>query len=248
MSRPLLQILFSLGLLVLLTGFGSAQTSDTGIPETDSLSWYIQMKYGLDQELYNGLQYHKRNVQYKGDPYFPEDVFYKGSVTIKGVKYEPEWLKYDSYLQDLILEYTDFQGRYNQLILNNIQVESFCLGSFCFQNLSLADDPHRFYQVLESGHVSCYIHWRREIHATHDDLKYSHEYTRPIGTYFIRYGDQLYSFVNRKEILGIFPDSVQPEMKKYLRKQHFQLRETGPNEIQGLINFISSLLETSARL
>jgi hypothetical protein len=244
MSGSPLQILLSLSFVLILTGNGIAQAPNSAVQEPDSLSRYIDMKYGLDQELFNGIQYYKTNVQYKGNPYFPEDVFYNGSVTLRGVKYDKVLLKYDSYSQQLILKYTDFKDRVNLLIINEIHVDSFCLGINCFQKLSLSDDGVLFYQVIEAGPVACYIYWRREIHSTQDDLQYSHEYTRPIGTYYIKYMDELYPIANRKEILGIFPESIQPEVKKYFRLAHFRFREAGPKEIQNLLNFISSLIET----
>ena len=243
MSGSILQILFSLFLVLILTGNGSAQPSSSAIPETDSLSRYIQMKYGLDQELFNGIQYYKRNVQYKGNPYFPEDVFYNGSATLRGVRYDNVLLKYDSYSQQLILKYTDFKDRINLLIINNIHLDSFCLGIYCFQKLSLSEDRVQFHQVLNSGPVSCYIYWRREIHSTIDDLTYTHEYSSHIGTYYIRYRGEIHPIASRKELLGVFPESLQPELKRYLRQEHFRFREAGPKEIQKLLNFISSLIE-----
>jgi len=249
MSGSILQMLFSLFLVLILTGNGSAQSSNSAIPETDSLSLYIQMKYGLDQELFNGFQYYKRNVQYKGHPYFPEDAFYNGSVTLKGVDYDNVQLKYDNYSQHLILKYTDFKERINLLIINSIHVDSFCLGTYCFQKLSLSDDRVLFHQVLEAGPLTCYIYWKREAHTLDYDheFKYTHEYSRPIGTFYIRYGEEFQPFTNRKELLRIFPESLQPEIKRYFRQQHLQLREAGPKDIQNLLNFISSRIETSSQ-
>jgi hypothetical protein len=244
MSGSPLQILLSLSFVLILTGNGIAQTPNSASQEPDSLSWYIEMKYGLDQELFNGIQYYKTNVQYKGNPYFPEDVFYNGTVTLKGVRYDNVKLKYDSYSQQLILNYTDFKDRINLLILNSIHIDSFCLGISCFQKLALSDDRVLFHQVIASGPVSCYIYWRREIHSLNYDFQYTHEYSSPIGTYYFRYMDEFHSIANKKELLGIFPESIQPEVKKYFRLAHFRFREAGPKEIQNLLNFISSLIET----
>jgi len=238
------QILFSLYFIFFLTESGSAQTPNSAIQDTDSLSRYIQMKYGLDQELINGSEYYKRNVQYKGNPYFPEDVFYNGSVTLTGVRHDNVKLKYDCYSQQLILKYTDFKVRVNLLIINEIHVESFCLEANCFENLSLYDEEARFYQVIDSDSMSCYIYWRKEIHSTHDDLQYSHEYTRPIGTFYIRYMNEFHPIANRKELMGIFPESIQPQIRKYFRQVHFRFREAGPKDLQNLLNFISSRIET----
>ena len=157
-------------LAIILSGPLMAQPLRSEGPDKDSLSRYIQMKYGLDQELFNGYQYYKRFLKYKGDPFFPEDSFYEGSVTIGGVEYEPVSLKYNSYSQYLILEYTDFKDRYNQLRLNNIHIDSFRLGTHRFQKLSLLSNEPLCYQEISSGSVACYIHWAKDIHATSDDL------------------------------------------------------------------------------
>ena len=244
MSGSPLRILLTLSFVLILTGNGSAQASNSAVQKPDSLSWYIEMKYGLDQELFNGIQYYKTNVQYKGNPYFPEDVFYNGSVTLRGARYDNVKLKYDSYSQQLILNYTDFKDRVNLLIINSIHIDSFCLGISCFQKLSLSDDGVLFYQVIKAEPVSCYIYWRREIHSLNYDFQYTHEYSSPIGKYYIRYLDEFHPIANRKELLGIFPASVQPELKRYLRQEHFRFRGAGPKELQNLLNFISSLIET----
>jgi hypothetical protein len=247
MPGTILQILFSSFILLALTGSVPAQLSQATPPEEDSLSWYIQMKYGLDQELINGFQYDKRNVQYKGDPFFPDDHFYKGSVTLEGITYDDVQLKYDSYSQQLILGYNDFKKQYNQLIINNIQVDSFSLGTYRFKHIALSDPRMLFYQVFEAGPVTCYIHWKRDIHATHDDLQYSHEYTVPIGTFYIGYMGKIHPVTNRKSFILVFPDTLQPEIKRYFRQQQLRLREVGPKEIQSLLNFIGDLSEPIPR-
>ena len=223
-----------------------AQPGNSAIPETDSLSRYIEKKYGLDQELINGTQYYVLNVQYKGNPFFPDDKFYTGSVTLRGVLYDHVQLKYDNYSQYLILAYTDFEERYNQLIINSIHVDSFRLGIHSFQNRAIAGHTQRFYQLLKSGPVTCYIHWKREIHTLDYDFefKYTHEYSQPIGTYYIKYRDQVQTFSNRNSFISVFPESLHRDIKKYFRQQHLIFREAGPAEIQKLLDFVSSRLET----
>lgn len=235
------QILFKSFLAFLLTGQAIAQPIKTSVPDLDSLSGYIQMKYGLDQDLFNGFQYYARFPLYKGDPFFPEDSFYEGSLSIRGVLYENVQLKYNSYSQYLILEYTDFGERYNQLRFNNIHIDSFQLGNYHFQKLSLVSEEPLFYQVLSSGTLTCYIHWEKNIHATSDDLQYSHEYSNPQGTYYISYRGVIQTFTSRKSFISIFPESMQGEIKRYFRRQHLSFREAGPTDIQNLLIYINQL-------
>ena len=247
MSVSPLRILLTLSFVLIVTGNGIAQLSSSAIQETDSLSRYIQMKYGLDQELFNGIQYYNRNVQFKGNPCFLEDKFYSGSVTLKGLSYDNVLLKYDCYSQKLILKYTDLKSRINLLIIESIHVDSFCLESNCFQNLSLVDGEQRFYQVIGSGPVSSYIFWRKEIHSTSYDFTYTHEYGALKGMYYISYRGEFFPISNRKSIILIFPESIQPDVRRFLRQEHFRLREAGPKEIQNLLNYISSRIETPSQ-
>ena len=243
MPRLTLQILFSTFIVLTLTGTGRAQLPNTPLPDNDSLSWYIDMKYGLDQELFNGLQYYKKYVQYKGDPFYPQDKFYNGSVTLKGITYDGVQLKYNCYSQQLILGYTDFKEQYNQLIINNIHIDSFSLGRYRFKNVALTNHRDLIYQFMEAGTVSCYIHWRRDIHTTHDDLRYSHEYTDPIGAFYICYKGEIHPVDNREKIILIFPESIQPDIKRYIRREHLRLSKAEASEILDLISFIGNLTE-----
>jgi len=247
MPRQSLRILLTFCFVFILTVNGRAQSSNSAIQDTDSLNWFIEMKYGLDQELINGFLYYNQHPQYKGDPYFPEDLFYRGSVSLSGASYDDVLLKYDSYSQHLILKYTDYYGRMNHLILNEIHIDSFCLEANCFKNLSLDDGETRFYQVIESGSVSCYIYWRRDIHTTSYDFTYTHEYGDLKGIYYIRYMGNFHPIANRKELLGIFPNSLQPDIKRYLRQVNFRLKEAGPEDFQNLLSFISSGIENPSQ-
>jgi len=244
MSRSPIQLLFTSFLALILTGYVRAQTFKPTDSDLDSLSSYVQMKYGLDQELFNGFQYYNRFGLYKGDPFFPENSFYDGSVSIKGVQYDHVRLKYNSYSQYLILEYTDFKERYNHLRLNNIRIDSFQLGTYFFQKLSLFSKDPSFYQVLSSGPVTCYIHWQKTIHSTSDDLQYSHEYSRAIGTYYISYRGGIQAFTNRNSFISVFPESIQTEIKKYFRHQRLSFREAESTDIQNLLIYIRQLDET----
>jgi hypothetical protein len=237
------RILFLLFPLFLLIGKLNAQPSGDADPGLDALSRYIQTEYGLDQELFNGFLYYTRYVQYSGDPFFPEDSFYDGSVTIRGVAYDNIRLKYECYSQSLIMEYTDFEERYNQLRLNNDHIDSFRLGTYGFQKLSLHGEEPAFYQVFSSATGIFYIHWEKIIHSAHDDMQFSHEFTRALGTFYFSYKGRIHSIINRRSFVAVFPESQQPEIRKYFRNQRLSFREAGPADIQKLLAYLTQEIE-----
>jgi len=221
-----------------------AQPLRAADPDADSLSRYVQKKYGIDQELVSGFQYYVRFPQYKGNPFFPEDAFFEGSVSLRGSQYENVRLKYNCFSQSLILEYTDSRDGYNLLRLNNSHIESFRLETHGFQKLSFFNEEPKFYLVLSSEHVSCYIHWRKDIQAINNSIQHTHAYTSAQGTYYLNYKDRILSFTNRKSFLSLFPVSMQEEIKEYFKRKHFSFRKAGPADIENLLIFISQRIET----
>ena len=231
-------------LSVILCACLHAQPARSPDPEKDILLSFVQKHYGLDQELYNGFQYYAHLVNYKGDPFFPEDAFYEASVCMKGVEYDQLRLKYNAYSQSLILGYTDFEGRYNQITLISTRIDSFRLGEYRFRRLSLLSGKPLFYQELQVGPLCCYIHWRKDINATRDDLQYSNEYSRALATFYLQYKGELHSFSNRSSYLSLFPVSMQSSLKKYFRQEHLSLKKAVPSDIQNLLVFTKQLTDT----
>jgi hypothetical protein len=246
MSGSLYRILLLAFFALILSGQMEAQPLGAADPDADSLARYVQIKYGLDQELVSGFQYYVRFPNYKGDPFFPEDAFFESSLSLRGLEYEDIHLKYNCFSQCLILEYTDSRDGYNLLRLNNTHIDSFRLGTHHFQKLSLLTEEPVFYQVFSAGQLRCYIHWKKDIQAINNNMQYTHVYTRPRGRYYLSYGDRIQVFTNRKSFISLFAESVQPEIKKYFKRQNFSFRLADPADIQDLLNFISQLIEIQA--
>ena len=248
MSGSPLQKLITSFLVLALHSHAFAQSVKTSIPDLDSLSGYIQMKYGLDQELFNGFQYYKRYVQYKGDPFFPEDSFYEGSLSYKGLQYDHVQLKYDCYSQNLILEYTDNNKIYDQLLLQSMHIDSFWLEAYRFQKLSLfSEEEPMIYQILNSGTITCYVHWKTILTSISYNFEYTHEFSAPIGEIYIKYRGQIKPIVNKNSFISLFPESLHQEIKKYFRQQRFSFRSADLMDIQKLLIFSSKLEATLSK-
>jgi hypothetical protein len=243
MAGFLHRIIFIASGAVILSGQTGAQPIEAADPDADSLSHYIQFKYGLDQELVSGFQYYVRYPNYKGDPFFPEDSFFEGSVSVTGLQYDGLRLKYNCFSKSLILEYADLLEGYNLLRLNNAHIDSFRLGTFRFHKLSLFNDEPDYYQVLSSEHLKCYIDWKKDIQAINNSLPYTHVYTGPQGTCYLFYEGRFSTFTSRKSFLSLFPVSMRAEIKGYFKRHRFSFRKAGPADIENLILFVSRLIE-----
>ena len=227
----------------IFSGHLMAQPLRSADPDADSLTRYVEVKYGLDQGLVSGFQYYVRFPHYKGDPFFPEDAFFEGTVSLRGLQYDEVRLKYNSFTQNLILEYTDSQDGYNLLILNNAHIDSFRLGTHRFQKLSMNEEEPMFYQVISTERLRCYIHWKKDIQSTNSSLQHTHAYTKPKRNYYLDYRESIYPFTNRKSFINIFAGPIQTEINAYIRDQHFSFRKAGPMDIQNLLNFTSQQID-----
>lgn len=232
-------ILF-ISIIFILSGQVNAQNHAAGTGP-GSLSEYIEKKHGLDQELINGIQFYQRNVQFRGDPCFPEDKLYPGSVTVKGTVYDNVYLKYNCYFQNIILKYTNLDGNDNLLILNNDHIDSFRLGTLCFTKKSFTAGDPLFYQVFRCGPVMLYVHWEKSSRKLNDyNRNYTNEYTKLIRRYFVTYEGQIRPVTGKKAFISILPDTLKRETKKYFKNQRLSLRSAGPSDIQQLADFLSS--------
>ncbi|GAH52909.1 unnamed protein product [marine sediment metagenome] len=70
---------------------------------------FFDQSYGADYELVNGVKYEYLFFISSGHPFLGEDRFYTGYAVINGRQYPDLKIKYDIYIQRIILNHTFFQ-------------------------------------------------------------------------------------------------------------------------------------------
>lgn len=235
---------FSVSLILILFVVPiSAQPVLTDRAERDSLYMYVQRKVGLDQVLYHGTQFFERYARFKGSPYYPDDHFYNGGVTLCGTTYQDLSLKYDCFTQKLILEYTDLQKRYNQIYLDLGKMDSFRLGSFVFHKCMLPGEAPGFYQVSKTGQVTGYIHWRKESRTISFDNRYTHEFSDPKAVCWMRIHGKVFPITSRKSFISIFPGHLQSEAKEFLRIHRIHVKQPDYTALSEMTRFVADRIE-----
>jgi hypothetical protein len=243
MSVPRLNVICILLLFILPGWPGHAQTvSDPG-GDREALADYIRKEYGLDQELYRGYLFYDAYFQHLGDPYFPRDAFSPGSLTRNGVLFDGLSLKYDCHAQVLVMEYTDLEGRYNQLIFEQSSIDAFTLGKLNFKKLGPDGGESSFYQVISAGPLSCCIHWKRDAVPLSNNFRYLYEFTDPIGKYFLEYHEIIHPFSGKKSFTALFPPEMAPGIRKYMRARKFSFKRADTGDLEELFNYINDQLE-----
>jgi len=231
----------SLIFLVIVTA--PVRGQKTGALEDDfNYSELVGKAYGLDQELVNGVQYYNRYRASLGHPYFLGDMFQMGSATIRGRNYSDVKLKYDLFSQHLEVEYQDFSGGEKQIILVTDWVQAFLIGQHQFQKLNLEEDQNKYYQVIKMDCFTCYVHWSKERIPLKGSTTHSGEFAEAKRTLFLEMDRNIKGFKKRKQFVSLFPVERQKQIKRYMKKIGFQIRNATPDEMILHMNAVCNYL------
>jgi len=211
----------------------------------------VERAYGLDQDLINGLQYYNRYMSYQEHPYFMEERFTSGSVSVRGRIYEDVRLRYDLYSQHVEIEYENLFGGSSWLITITDNVDAFNYGRLEFLKLNLGQGMARFYQVIRTELFTCYVYREKELISLSNNMErikrsnagfYTKKFTLTKRTYLIEMDGSIHGYTNRRSFAALFREDQQKEIKRFLRRKHFSFRKATPDAIFRNMNEVSNLL------
>jgi len=204
----------------------------------------VENAYGLDQDLVNGIQYSNRYMRSEGNPYFQEDSFKNGSISINGKIYQNVQLKYDLFSQRVEIKHDKILGRNYRYITISDRMEAFNLGAYEFRKLNIQGNPERYYQVINTGHFTCLVHWEKELVPLDNSAIYIDHFTHPRHYYWLELNGEIIAFNNRKTFARLFPKNMQREILKLFRQKHISFRNVGPYEILRTMKMVENLFNT----
>jgi hypothetical protein len=225
--------------LLFLAPARGQQSADGSQPEYPVL---VDLAYGQDQELVNGMQYYNHHPRSNGNPYLLEGFVHQGSVSIRGVVYINIWLRYDIYAQQVEVEYRTLNGAGNQVVLVGDRVDEFQIGEYLFQNLSFNGTQEQFYQVIGSERMVCYISWEKKLIPVSGDTRFIEKFTLPKRKYLLDLDGEISKFQNKKDFVKLFPPAMKKEMKKLIRLNNMQFRIVTPEQLSLFLIAASNLL------
>jgi len=208
----------------------------------------VENAYGLDQDLVNGVQYYNRYFLSEGHPYFLEDRFAKGSVTINGKVYQNVNLRYDLLSQHVEIEYESFSGGSNRLFAVSERIAAFSIDEYEFRRLKIQEDRESFYQVIDTRHLTCYVHWEKKLTRLYNSVIYMNHFTYPTYTCWLEMGSETKAFNNRRSFTRLFPVNIQQEIRKLLRRRGVSFRDVSPDEIIRTMHAVDNLVNSKGKL
>ena len=211
--------------------------------QSSDLNTYIHVKHGFDQNLINGILYYDKYKNVLNHPCYSGEELLPGSVVISGVSYEDVQINYDIYSQYLVLEYPIVSGSSYKIIISPEQTDAFNLDGDYFEKLILDDRGPLFYQLIRVNGLICYVHWEKnKVLRSYQYIEY---FTEPEQSCYLDYYGKLSPFSNRKNFVSLLSGVPQKEIKRYIRKNEIQLSNATPEQLEDLLKFISSSIQST---
>jgi hypothetical protein len=226
------RILFVVFLLLPAVGLHAQETIST-----------LDEVYGLDPLLYNGKRYsYFPPPETKGTQFFNGTEAVTGSIIIRGIKYVQLTLKYDLINQQLILFYDNNVDAINQLVISDAWLEAFDLDNSHFEMLSVKDTIPKIYQVLGSEKLQIAYSWRKDVLLDNGFGAINHVFSPPIKSMFLYTGTSLLKYNNNRSFISLLDSGIQTDVKKYMRKNHINVKKSPDHLITGLLKYCNSLV------
>lgn len=216
----------------------------TGAENRNSYADLVKQSYGHDQNLINGVLYYNRYVRCKGLPYLISNDFVDGELTIQGRKYNDISIRYDILSQCVEIVYFNIQGNPNWLFTVSEHVESFLFGEYPFKKLNIEGSDGKFYQVIQTGPFTCYIHWEKKLLPLQNDPDNSRVFSEVHVTCLLEMDGKITYFKNRRSFSELFPLHQQKEIRRLFRTNHYKIKKASPAEMVRHMNEVADILNS----
>ena len=211
--------------------------------QPSDLNTYVHAKHGSDLNLVNGILYYDRYKNVLNHPFYNGEELLPGSVVISGTSYQDVRINFDIYSQYLVLEYPVVSGNSHSIIISPGQTDAFDLDGNYFERLTLDDRGPLFYQLIRVNGLTCYIHWEKKMGSR----SYQHQsfFTEPDQRCFLDYYGELSLFSNRRNFVSLISGVPKKEINRYLWKKGIRLSDATPEQLEDLLQFISTGIKPS---
>lgn len=196
----------------------------------------------MDPLLYNGKLYrYVPAAGTKGSPFYNGANAVEGSVTLRGEVFLPVMLQYNLEDQQLILHYKTPDGGVSQIVVSDAWLESFRLGTDYFERARNADSTFAIYQIIEAGNfrLACHYIVRRTLETSYGSRNY--QYSEPMRSLFLVRNQGLQKFSGNRGFIRLQDETVQAEIRKFLRRNHIHVNKASTAKLQALADFCNSI-------
>lgn len=182
--------------------------------------------------VFNGTEYFNkfRTINEKHQ-FFKGDQFYKGSLLLTEASYPDLDLKYDVYLDELIIGNLEILGS-PMTVIDKGKVVAFTIGNSSFVNIKKEEESSDralsgYAEILSEKNSLVLLKKHKKAISRKTNSKRAYYEFKDGHYYFLKYKNQLYPLKNLKSLISIFPD--QKTILKTSYDSHQRLKKTQPD-------------------
>jgi len=190
--------------------------------------------------LLNGRIWRNPYNRVTGDQFFLANIFFRGSVTFNGKKFDNLDLKYDIHNDELILSIES----YPVIMMNKEMVDSFsiALGNRIYRVINAGTDTSNvlrgYVNVLYNGPSVLYVKYAKMIQPLGDDGKYDLFYQRHQA--YLKKGTETVPLEGKRNLINQLEDK-KSEIRDYLRKNRIKITKQDPYTYIPVLEYYDSL-------
>lgn len=213
---------------------------------TTLLNTYFDNLYGADERLITGpFYYGPTRGSIVGDPYYTDDTWKGGSIQTTEALFTDLKLKYDIYLNQIILMYTSTDNAVYQVGLRTGNIIRATIGDKEFIPLPGITDSINapFAELVSDGPLQYLVTRSKYIQISNGSGSSDYEYKEILKQYLF-YEGSLLPFTSKRTLYRKFP-GLKSDLKKFSRKNNLFLAKKNI-EVRGkLMNYCNILLSDS---
>jgi len=202
----------------------------------------IQQNPSDKQILLNGRIWRNQYSRVTGDQFFLANIFFKGTVTYNGRKFDDLDLKYDIHNDELILSIES----YPVIIMNKEMVDSFSLiiGNRIYHIINAGSDTSNvlrgYVNVLYDGSSSLYVKYIKKIQPLavdgKDDLFYQEHHI------YLRKGTEIVQIEGKRKFMNLLGDKKK-EIRDYMKSSRIKVMQKDPYTYIPVLEYYDSIMK-----
>lgn len=213
--------------------------------QKEELINFSEYVFGKDMRLVNGRIYNQPNMKAKGHPFFVDQNWMSGSVTVNGKTFSGLQLNYDIHNDHLIYLDESPDGSKRIILLNKNQVTRFSLPDHNFVKYESSSRNNitesQYFEILHEGEVSLFKKWTKDFESNATQEYPNGKFLDTKTTRYVLKSNTLFKVTSKDGLLEVCEDKKE-EMKEYLRKNRIHIRKAPDQELAEFIIYYTRLI------
>lgn len=196
--------------------------------------------YGKDPTLYKGPKYLAERRCDFGHPFVFGEDFKPGTISLQGQVYNDLLLNYDVFEQVLILQYSNYLGANEQLIMNADVVDWFKIGNRKFVKNLFVEVNNPFVELMgDKAGVQCLVSYSKRYGFENKNGDAGFGYSDIAFSKYIFQNGELFKFKTKKQFLKELSDWNNDEMNGYVKKLKWNIRKMDGAQLLLLCTYLN---------